>query len=261
MPRLLPALPLAILLAGCGASTPPAVLGPEADFIRAEAYFEDGRYLQAAEAFDAFRLEHPGSDRVDDAIFLLGKSHQKLGENLLAREEFDRLLRDFPQTAHREAAYFERAMSWMDDSRRPALDPEPTEQALEAFEGYLRTFPDGQHVEEARANARLCRDKLATKAFLNGQLYLKLKHPGAARLYFEKSVEILSDSGKAGEALWGIVRSWEMEGKYDEAIEANRRVLEYATPERVAADPDLAEIRRQAEASLARLGAGAAGGG
>jgi outer membrane assembly lipoprotein YfiO len=244
---------LSVLSGGCGSSAPRGELGAEGDFLHGKQLYEQGRYLQAIEVLDAFRNEHPGSDRVDDAIFLLGMAHQKAGENLLARDEFDRLLRDFPQSEHREEAQFERAMAWLADARSPALDPEPLQEALDAFHAYQRNYPDGGHVAEAEKYVRLCLERLAAKAYLNGWQYLRLHQPAAARVYFEKSLVILPDSKRAGDAMNGLGRAFEMENKVDQAREAYQKLLDYATPERVQSDAHLRELRERAERVLSRL--------
>lgn len=244
-------LALAFLVASCASSVPSGGLGAEADFLQGQKLFEDRRYFQAVQSLETFRTEHPGSERVDDAIFLLGKAHQNLGENLLAREEFDRLLRDFPQSEHRESAQFERAMSWMDDARAPSLDPEPLQEAMESFRAYLRNYPDGAHRGEAEKYIRICLDRLAVKAYQNGRTYLTLNKPSAARIYFEKSLSILSDSSKAPDALLGLGKSYEREGNPDKAREAYQQLLDLATPERIQSDRHLRDLRRQAEEALA----------
>jgi outer membrane assembly lipoprotein YfiO len=238
----------ALHLPGCGSAPQPGDLpGEEGDFRRAERLYMSGRYLQAVEALDAYRNEHPGSDRIDDAIFLLGMSHQKQGENLLARDEFDRLLRDYPQSDHREEAQYERALAWLADSRGPALDPEPTEEALAAFRAYLALYPAGAHRAEAEQNEAKCLDRLALKAYLNGRTYLTAKHGDAAKIYFEKSLSIRAESTCAGDAMLGLVQAYRLLGDAAAEQAARQRLLDYATPERTAREPHLQKVRREVE--------------
>lgn len=248
-------LPVAMALGSLACSNVPQpgeVPGEEGDFHRAERLYRQGRYLQAVEALDAFRNEHPGSDRIDDAIFLLGMAHQKQGENLLARDEFDRLLRDYPQSSHREEAQYERALAWLADSRGPALDPAPTEEALAAFRAFLRLYPEGAHRAEAEQYEAKCLDRLAVKAYLNGKTYLKAKHGEAAKLYFEKSLSIRAGSSRAGDAMLGLALAHRLRGDPAAERAAWQQLLDYATPERIALEPRLKKLRLEAERSLAR---------
>jgi outer membrane protein assembly factor BamD len=243
---------VALLACSCAGPMIAGNAGVEAEFVRGQRLFDEGRYLQAVEALEAFRTEHPGSDRVDDAILLLGKAHQKMGENILARDEFDRLLRDFPQSDHREEAQFERAMGWLADSHSAALDPEPTQAALDAFRAYLRNYPDGAFRAEAEKRAHFALDRLAAKAYLNGETYLMLRQPAAARIYFQKSLSILNGSSRAADALLGLARASELLGEGDKAKEYYSRLLEYLTPERVGGDGHLQKLRERAAAGLGR---------
>jgi outer membrane assembly lipoprotein YfiO len=237
---------------GCSRAPQPGDLpGEEGDFRRAERLYTQGRYLQAVEALDAYRNEHPGSDRIDDAIFLLGMSHEKQGENLLARDEFDRLLRDYPQSSHREETQYERALAWYADSRGPALDPEPTEESLAAFRAYLGLYPDGAHRADAEQYVAKCLDRLAVKAWLNGKTYLRGKHGEAARIYFEKSLSIRPESSCAGDAMLGLARAQRLIGDAAAEEAAWKRLLDYATPERVGREPHLQKLRSEAEQALA----------
>jgi outer membrane assembly lipoprotein YfiO len=266
VPRRMPAWILLMLAATAlgpfGCSSPPQpgeVPGEEGDFHRAERIFREGRYLQAVEALDVYRSEHPGSDRIDDAIFLLGMAHQKQGESLLARDEFDRLLRDYPQSGHREEAQYERALAWLADSRGPALDPEPTEEALAAFRAYLRLYPDGAQRADAERFEAKCLDRLALKAYLNGKTYLQAKQGEAAKIYFEKSLSIRTESSCAGQAMRGLALAHRLRGDAVAERVAWRRLLDFVTPERMAREPRLKKLCREADQALAREDAAAPG--
>ncbi len=221
--------------------------------------YQRGRYLDAVQVLDTFRTEHPGSDRVDDAIYLIGMAHQKLGENALARDEFDRLLRDFPQSAHREDALFQKAVSWMDDARPPALDAEPTQSALDAFQDYLERYPEGTYVQQAQGFVHKCLDRLAVKAYLNGQTYLQIRQPKAAVIYFEKALRILPDFSRAGETLYDLGCAYARLGQTEKARQAYQQLLDYSTPERLQADDHLRRLRQKATDALAALPAAAGG--
>jgi outer membrane protein assembly factor BamD len=246
---------LALLLAGCGGSHPQLETLPtqEGDWLRAKRSFDEGQHLRAVETLGAFVEKHPGSNRLDEALLLLGLSHMEIRENLLAVEDFNRLIRDFPQSPHRERAEFERARSYYQEVRSPAKDPEPTETARDYFRAYLLRYPEGAYVGEATESLNHCLELLARKALLNAQTYLRLKHDRAAVIYLEKALRIKPDYSRAGETLAELARARERLGEEAEAREAWERLLEYAIPDRTAGDAELERLRQEALEALRRL--------
>lgn len=65
---------------------------------RGECYFARGDYARAADQFEGVVARFPAGAKVPDALLKLGISQQKLGNTPKAKECFDRLARDFPQS-------------------------------------------------------------------------------------------------------------------------------------------------------------------
>lgn len=194
-------------LLGCASGARFEGLGAEGEFLNGKELYESGRCFQAAEALQAFLAQHPGSSVVDEAIFYLGLSRKCLGEYILAREEFDRLLREFPQSENREEAEWNRALCFHESRHSADRDPEPTEQSIRAFEAYLQHYPEGVHREEATRYVRESVGRLAEKAYENGRTYLMLREYAAAAIYFRSSLEIQPDSHVAPRAHRGLVQA------------------------------------------------------
>lgn len=253
---------LAAVLSGCGSSTPgiQKLPGDESDFVQAKKVYEDGDYLRTVELLTAYVDAHPGSNRLDEALLLLGLSHERTGSNLLAVDDFNRLIRDFPQSPFREEAEYERANCHFLESRGPALDPENTEMALDLMKAYLLRYPQGAYREKAEATVDQCLERLAVKAYLNGQTYLRLNQDQAALIYLRKALDTKPEFKQAGDALAEMARLHQRGGEGDKAREAWERLLAYATPERLRADKRLAALRREAEEQLTRLGPASGGG-
>jgi tol-pal system protein YbgF len=70
---------------------------------RGECYFAQGQYLRASEQFEGVLARSPMGNKAPDAMLKLGMSHQKLGSPEKAKEVFDRLAAQYPQSqaAHR----------------------------------------------------------------------------------------------------------------------------------------------------------------
>ncbi len=217
--------------AGCGSAAGPLRMpGAQGEFERGKTAYERGRHLEAIELLEAFERRHPGSQFIDDALYFLGKAHQANNEQLLARQAFERILTAFPRSSFSEDAYFEIARSWYLGMRGPALDPEPAEQAASAFAAYLRRYPEGKYVDEARAAVTEVQNTLAEKAFLNGRTYMRLGRPEAARRYFRKSYEQWPQATVAGKAVDGIARTYERQDDRERAVEFYERLVEMLAP-------------------------------
>lgn len=245
---------IALSLAACA----PAVrYGPagsaEGDYLRAQQEYERGHYVSAVELLENFERVHPGSQYIDDALFLLGRSHQGNREFILAREVFGRLREDFPQSPHAEEALFQIAHSWFLSVRGPALDPEPAEEALRSLRVYLRRYPEGAFRAAALEAERSMLGVLAAKAYENGLTYLRLKRWEAARRSFERSLTEWDASPHSALALAGIARCREEEGDGQAAREAYRRLLDHLgdDPGRYREGEKLA---REAQRKLVALG-------
>ncbi len=253
--RSLLAISWVVLLLGCGGSKPELEPLPsqEADWLRASRHFEEGHYIRAIEALTAYVEAHPGSNRLDEVWLMLGLAHRKTGEHLLAVEDFNRLIQDFPQSPHREQAEFRRAESYWDEALSPAKDPESTETALNLLRTYLLRYPEGDHVADARAGVDDCRERLARKAFFNAETYFSLKHDRAAVIYLEKALETKADFSRAGEAIARLARAEERLGETAEARSSWERLIEYATPEKIEEDDDLGRLRLEALERLESL--------
>jgi len=236
----------ASLTSSCGSNSEFVGLGADADFLTAKEFYEKGRCFRAVETLRKFLSEHPGSARVDDAMYYLGLSHKCLDEHLLARDEFDRVLREFPQSEHREEAEWQRALTYYESRHRPDRDPVPTSESILALQNYMRNYPSGVHREEALLFIRDSRDRLARKDYENATTYKILKQWDAAVRYFELSLAALEDSSVAARCLAGMVEAYAEKGEPEEAASWLERFQRYATPDRISRHKGLSDLLEEA---------------
>jgi tol-pal system protein YbgF len=65
---------------------------------RGECYFAKGDYARAADQFEGVVKRFPAGDKVPDALLKLGMSQDKLGHGAKAKESYDRLVHQFPDS-------------------------------------------------------------------------------------------------------------------------------------------------------------------
>jgi len=68
-----------------------------------ESYYGKRDYNRALEAFSKV-LDFRNSHKNDDALLMMGLSYLRIGENSLARQSFDRLINDYPESEYRDKA-------------------------------------------------------------------------------------------------------------------------------------------------------------
>ena len=239
---------LAGLLAGCGASTVPAVHSEPERLAQGRRALARHEYNVALELLKSYVANNAGGADVDQAIELLGESNLRIKEWGEAQGQFERLLRDYPESDSAAAASFRLGEALWGQSRGPAFDQEYTQKALEQWESYLRAYPGHWQNVEAGNRRQSARERLADKLERAGSLYLKLRRTGPARVYFQRVLDDYPDTAVAANASLGLALADAQDGKRDEALAALRdlesRFAGRAVAQRAA--KELARLERHA---------------
>lgn len=216
--RLLLGLALALSLAGCSASVLPQIHSESERLAVARRLMDKRDYLPASELLKGYIERNSGSSAVDEAVYLLGDCYLRQKEWALAQVEFERLLRDYPESDSSAAASFRLGEALFGQSRGEDFDQEYTVKALEQWQRYVESYP--QHWLHAEGEHRVAqsRARLAKKVFNTATLYLKLEQPEPARLYFQRIETEYPDSPYVGDAWIGLAKCDLVAGKRDEAI-------------------------------------------
>ncbi len=185
----------ALILAGCayaGSPKPPATL--EEEFARAKKEYEEGHYFDAVQMLTAFIDQHPGSILVDQAIYVLGRSYMGQKDWILAATEFERLVRDFPESRHACDAEFALGYCYWRDSRKPSYDQEETHRTIDQMRRYADRCPEHGQRAEADSIVALARDRLAEKRFRAAELYKRLGQPESGIIYCSMVADEFADT-------------------------------------------------------------------
>jgi outer membrane protein assembly factor BamD len=130
----------------------------------ADVYFMQESYPEAAGSYEAFRDLHPKHERVAYAMFRIGKSY----------------FNDIPDPV--------------------ARDLTPATKALNAYEDFLKRFPDSPDAPEARKDLLQVRQNLAAKELYIGDFYYKRDFYASAQPRYQKVIDLYPDTEAAKEA-------------------------------------------------------------
>jgi outer membrane protein assembly factor BamD len=238
------ALALGIALAGCGASTMPAVHSEPERLDLARKAMARRDWTVATELLKSYVANNGGSRDVDEAIYRLGQCYQGAKEFPSAQVEFERLVRDYPESDSAGSAAFRLGEVLFAQTRGRDFDQEYTHKALDQWQDYLAAYPG--HWLNATALKRVVevRARLAAKLVDAGHLYLKLKLPGPAGVYYRRVLDEYPETPAADDARLGLALCEAQQGHRDAAIEQLKQVE--------AAHPG-GELARRAASERARL--------
>jgi outer membrane assembly lipoprotein YfiO len=215
-----------IALAGCGAGTLPSVHSEPERLDLGRQMAAKGDYVDAIQLLKTYVDNNAGSADVDHALYLLGDCYLHTHDWAEGAVQFERLLREFPESDSSAAASNRLGGAYAGQARPADFDQEFTVKAIDQWRHYLDTYPGHWANDEARHEIELARMKLATKLVETGDLYVKLRQLTAARIYYGRIESEYSDLPQLGEAWVGLARCDVLEHNKDAAIEKLKQVEE-----------------------------------
>jgi outer membrane protein assembly factor BamD (BamD/ComL family) len=104
--------------------------------------FRHENYLNAIEILTTYTLNYSGSTNIDSAQYLLAESHFALGEYILAESEYNRMLRNTPQSYLAPEAQIKIVLSNAYLSPSAGLDQKFTERTIAGAQNYKEDYSD-----------------------------------------------------------------------------------------------------------------------
>lgn len=179
-------------------------LRTEIAFQKAWLQYRQQNYAAASEAFLALYHQDPKGSKAADALFWAAESFYQLGRLDRAETLFRDYLRQFPNGALVEAAYY--ALGWIH------FRQQRYEEAIQAFQQFLRAYRRTTEAIPYQLDAML---RLADS-------YYALKHyPEAIRYYRQAASE-----GESDYALYQIGQAYYNAGNFSEALRTFRQLLD-----------------------------------
>ncbi|MFC1510231.1 outer membrane protein assembly factor BamD [Candidatus Omnitrophota bacterium] len=129
-----------------------------------------------------------------------------------ARDEFERVINDYPQSEWAEAATYQIAMLDAKRSTGAEYDQKITETAIQELNEFAQMYPDAELTEDAKNQVAELREKEAESKMVVAEFYEKQKNYKAASIYYKKVLEKYNDTRWAVQAL---KRIQEISGKIE----------------------------------------------
>ncbi len=166
---------LAVLFCSCG-EYQKALKSSDYDykFNYAKKAFDQERYVQAATLFKECVTVFKGSEKAEEAFYLLAMSHFENKDYISSGAYFKSYYNRYPKGKYVEPSRFYCGYGYYLDSPDPQLDQTMTTKGIEELQAFIDYFPRSDKVPLAQNAIFELQDKLTLKQLQNAQLYYNL---------------------------------------------------------------------------------------
>lgn len=147
-----------------------------------------------------FQKARPRHALADDALHYIAVAHEGLEHHLDARQTWDRLALDYPNSEWAQTALFRAARTYVLESEGPAYDTSLLLTALAKLRDYRDRFPVGNHAAEAEAEIQRLEQTLGEFGVEQAHFYLRRDQDYSAKLYLDAVVRDYPETQAASDA-------------------------------------------------------------
>ena len=174
----------------------------------AKKWLDQGRYVDAAKAFDEVERQHPYSVWARRAQLMSAFSYYMAQQYTDAISSANRFLTIHPGNKDAPYANYLVAMSYYQQIEDVTRDQKITQSASDSFGELIRRYPESRYASDARLKLDLINDHLAGKEMEVGRFYQRQGNWLAATIRFRTVVDKYQTSGHTPEALERLVESY-----------------------------------------------------
>jgi len=235
-------------------------------FAKATRLYEQGKYSEAANAFESITRVGRGTEYSEDAQYYLANSYFNDRNFLLAVSEYERFVSFYPTDSRREEVDFQIALCYRKLSPRYKLDQSDTIRALEAFQLFNTRYPDSDRVIESAGYIDELRSKLARKYYMAADFYLRTDRYEAAAIYYGLTIDQFPEAPFAEAALVKQIETYvvyaeksvieKQKERYEKALDGYNKFLQLFP--RSNEREKVEGLRDTAEAAISKLDENAA---
>lgn len=140
----------------------------------AKEYFATGKYTKAYQLLEEVYIPFKGSDRAEEALYMLSMCYYNLNDYETASLFLDRYVKTYPKGEYAELARFYSARGNFLQSPDPRLDQSPTYSAITKLQEFLDFYPYSTLREDVNDMIFQLQDRLVQKEYEAAKLYYNL---------------------------------------------------------------------------------------
>jgi len=133
--------------------------------------------------------------------YKIGLYLQEKGMFQESRDEFEKVINDYPDSEWVKAAKYQIALVDSQRSTPAEYDQNVTKSAVEEFKEFVTLYPDAELSDKAKEHINVLKEKEAENNFLIARFYEKQKNYKAARVYYDTIIKEYAFSPLATKAV------------------------------------------------------------
>jgi len=205
---------------GCTSTKKRFDLPPDKLLQKGKELAKSKQSVEAREAFQQLLEEYPNSQERISALMLLGDVHYNDEEFEEAKFQYVRFTQQHPAHKYADRAYYYASMSDFRQMDVASRDQTHTQKAIRGFELLISTFPDSRYVPEAKKKLAESKETLARNMFEIGKFYFKTQSFQSSILRLENILKEYPDQPFIDEALYILGNSYLKEQNFEAAQKA-----------------------------------------
>lgn len=176
-----------------------------------------GRESQARQSYEKLLEQHPESEYKAQAQFSIAESLYREKSYLEARFEYQKFLELYPRHPLASRAQFQIGMCDVQEVQSFDRDQRHTQEALRTFRQFRQKYPDDPLIHEAETQIQRLRDRLAEHEFVIARFYYRKKAYHAAIGRLLNLIQVYPDMRKLDEVFFMLAESYQAEENYIKA--------------------------------------------
>lgn len=140
----------------------------------AKMYYEQKRYTRSATLLTDVVPIYRGTEKAEEALYLLSMSYFHLQDYVSSGEYFQRYINNFPRGSKVMECRFNMAYGDYSDSPDARLDQAVTKKAIKELDNFIDMYPRSELADSATVMRIELSDRLCYKEYLSAKLYLDL---------------------------------------------------------------------------------------
>ncbi|PVX52536.1 Beta-barrel assembly machine subunit BamD [Balneicella halophila] len=174
---------------------------------KAIEYFNSQDYAKTLDLLDDVRPLYRGRTQAPTIEYYYAYSLYEQKRYLDAGNYFNQIVRLYPKSPYVEECLYMKAFCYYKGTPMVLLDQTPTKDAIQAFETYIKRYPNSSRNDDAKEYISKLYDKLVKKSYLNAKSYYDREYYDSAIIALNNSIKEYPESGYREEILFMLLES------------------------------------------------------